>query len=56
MCIVVAADRVTDELLEDDRLGRVAVDLEVEHGAGVRERVAQLAASIWNEIGSLPPP
>ena len=38
-----AADRVALELLEDDRRGRAAVELEIEHRAGVGERVAQLA-------------
>ena len=38
-----AADRVALEFLEHDRRRRGALDLEVEHCAGVRERVAQFA-------------
>ena len=39
-----AAHRVVLLILDDHRLGGAAVDYEVEHGAGLGQRQAQLAA------------
>ena len=51
-----AAHRVVLLVLDDHRLGGAAVDHEVEHGAGLGQRQAQLAAVDREGGGSSPPP
>ena len=53
---MIAADRVALGVLERDRRRRAAADLELDHRAGVRERVAQVARVDGEGRRISPPP